>query len=306
MYIQIIDVQMGDLMFIERFIRYLKFEKRFSPHTVTAYRHDLNQFNDFLSPGEIDILKISHQEVRSWMLSLMEQGSEAKTVNRKLSVLRSFYKFLQRENVISNNPMCQIKAPKIPKRLPVVMEEQKMDSLLDSSDVFEGNFAGARNRLILELLYGTGMRLSELVNLKDQDVNLYEQSIKVLGKRNKERIIPVGTPLIKLIKEYLTMKLSQNFDNKEGSLIVTNEGNYAYPQFIYRIVTSSLSHISTQTKKSPHILRHSFATALLNRGADLNAIKELLGHSSLAATQVYTHNSVEKLKSIYKQAHPKA
>lgn len=306
MYIQIIDVQMDDLMFIERFIRYLQFEKRFSPHTVTAYRQDLNQFNDFLSPDEIDILTISHQEVRSWMLALMEQGAESKTVNRKLSVLRSFYKFLQREDVISNNPMNQIKAPKIPKRLPVVMDEQKMDSLLDSIDVFEGNFAGARNRLILELLYGTGMRLSELVNLKDQDVNLYEQSIKVLGKRNKERIIPVGRPLIKLIKEYLTMKLSQNFDNKASSLIVTNEGNNAYPQFIYRIVTSSLSHISTQTKKSPHILRHSFATALLNRGADLNAIKELLGHSSLAATQVYTHNSVEKLKSIYKQAHPKA
>lgn len=293
-------------MFIERFIRYLQFEKRFSSHTVTAYRHDLNQFNDFLSSDGVDILTISHQEVRSWMLVLMEQGAEAKTVNRKLSVLRSFYKFLQREAVISGNPMSQIKAPKIPKRLPVVMDEQKMDWLLDGNYVFEDNFAGIRNRLILELLYGTGMRLSELVNLKDQDVNIYEQSVKVLGKRNKERIIPVGSPLIKLIKEYLTLKLSQNFDNKASSLIVTNEGNSAYPQFIYRIVTSSLSHISTQTKKSPHILRHSFATALLNRGADLNAIKELLGHSSLASTQVYTHNSVEKLKSIYKQAHPKA
>jgi integrase/recombinase XerC len=150
------------------------------------------------------------------------------------------------------------------------------------------------------------MRLSELVNLTDQDVNLYEQYIKVLGKRNKERIIPVGIPLIKLIKDYMREKLTQNFDNKGGSLIVTNEGNNAYPQFIYRIVKLSLSQISTQTKRSPHILRHSFATALLNKGADLNAIKELLGHSSLAATQVYTHNSVEKLKSIYKQAHPKA
>jgi integrase/recombinase XerC len=293
-------------MFIERFIGYLQFEKRFSPHSVTAYRKDLNQFTDFLSIDEPDLLTISHQDVRSWMLTLMEQGSEAKTVNRKLSALRSFYKFLQREELIRINPMVHVKAPRIPKRLPVVMDEQKMDSLLDSEHVFEDNFSGLRNRLILELLYGTGMRLSELVNLKDQDVNLYEQYIKVLGKRNKERMIPVSSPLIKLIKDYMQEKLSQNFDNKAGSLIVTNEGNNAYSQFIYRIVKLSLSQISTQAKRSPHILRHSFATALLNKGADLNAIKELLGHSSLAATQVYTHNSVEKLKSIYKQAHPKA
>lgn len=293
-------------MFIEQFIGYLQFEKRFSPHTVTAYRKDLSQFTDFLNTDGLNLLAISHQEVRSWMLTLMEQGSEAKTVSRKLSVLRSFYKFLQREELIRISPMVHVKAPRIPKRLPVVMDEQKMDSLLDSENVFEDNFAGKRNRMILELLYGTGMRLSELVNLTDQDVNLYEQYIKVLGKRNKERIIPVGIPLIKLIKDYMREKLSQNFDNKGGSLIVTNEGNNAYPQFIYRIVKLSLSQISTQTKRSPHILRHSFATALLNKGADLNAIKELLGHSSLAATQVYTHNSVEKLKSIYKQAHPKA
>ena len=293
-------------MFIEQFIGYLQFEKRFSPHTVTAYRNDLAQFTDFLNTDGLNVLWISHQEVRGWMLALMEQGSEAKTVSRKLSVLRSFYKFLQREELIRINPMVHVKAPRIPKRLPVVMDEQKMDSLLDSDHVFEDNFAGKRNRMILELLYGTGMRLSELVNLTDQDVNLYEQYIKVLGKRNKERIIPVGIPLIKLIKDYMKEKLTKNFDNKGGSLIVTNEGNNAYPQFIYRIVKLSLSQISTQSKRSPHILRHSFATALLNKGADLNAIKELLGHSSLAATQVYTHNSVEKLKSIYKQAHPKA
>ena len=298
-------------MFIERFTRYLQFEKRFSPHTVTAYRQDLNQFTDFITIDGLDLLTISHQDVRGWMLTLMEQGSEAKTVSRKLSVLRSFYKFLQREELMRNNPMVHIKAPKIPKRLPVVIDEQKMNLLLDNdplgdAPIFENNFGGMRNRLILELLYGTGMRLSELVNLKDEDVNLYEQSVKVLGKRNKERVIPISNPLVKLIKDYLREKLSQNFDNKASSLIVTNEGNNAYPKFIYRIVKSSLSEISTQNKKSPHILRHTFATALLNKGADLNAIKELLGHSSLAATQVYTHNSVEKLKSIYKQAHPKA
>jgi integrase/recombinase XerC len=293
-------------MFIEKFIRYLQFEKRFSPHTVSAYRQDLNQFHEFLVSNKLDVSAVSHRDVRAWMLLLMEQGSEAKTVNRKLSVLRSFYKFLQREELIQNNPMVHIKAPKIPKRLPVVIDEQKMDSLLDSQEIFENNFGGMRDRLILELLYGTGMRLSELVNLKDEDVNLYEQYIKVLGKRNKERLIPVGIPLIKLIQDYLSEKLSQNFDNKASSLIVTNQGNNAYPQFIYRIVKSSLTKISTQSKKSPHVLRHTFATALLNKGADLNAIKELLGHSSLAATQIYTHNSVEKLKAIYKQAHPKA
>ena len=293
-------------MFIERFIRYLQFEKRFSSHTVIAYTHDLNQFNDFLALQELDLLSATYHDVRGWMLDLMDQGFEAKTVNRKISVLRSFYKFLQREELTQSNPMAQIRAPKVPKRLPVVIEEQKLDVLLDSEKSFSDDFGGRRDRLILELLYGTGMRLSELVGLKDQDVYIYEQYIKVLGKRNKERIIPLGSPLVKLVKEYFQEKLSQNFYNKAASLIVTNEGKAAYPQFIYRIVKKSLSDISTQHKKSPHILRHTFATSLLNKGADLNAIKELLGHSSLAATQVYTHNSIEKLKSVYKQAHPKA
>ncbi len=293
-------------MFIERFTQYLQFEKRFSPHTVAAYRRDLHQFTDFLVPLNLDLLLITRQDVRGWMLELTEQGFTPKTVNRKLSVLRSFYKFLQREGLVNASPMTHIQAPKIPKRLPVVIEEQKMDQLLDSKLIFDTGFSGIRNRLILELLYGTGMRLAELVGLKDQDVNLYEQYIKVLGKRNKERIIPVAPPLVKLIKDYLQEKLSQNFDNKATALIVTNEGKNAYPQFIYRIVKSSLSNITTQDKKSPHVLRHTFATALLNNGADLNAIKELLGHASLAATQVYTHNSVEKLKAVYKQAHPKA
>ncbi|MHB1178244.1 MAG: tyrosine-type recombinase/integrase [Daejeonella sp.] len=293
-------------MFIERFIQYLQFEKRFSSHTVTAYRQDLHQFQTFFDSNHPDLLSVTHPDVRNWVLELMEKGSEPKTVNRKISTLRSFYKFLQREALIESNPMTLIRAPRIPKRLPVVIEEKKIDTLLDSNNSFENNFEGMRNRLVLELLYCTGMRLSELTQLKDSDINLYEQYIKVLGKRNKQRIIPLGSPLIKLIREYLVEKLSQNFDNKVASLIVTNTGKDAYPKFIYRIVKKSLSDIFTQNKKSPHILRHTFATALLNRGADLNAIKELLGHSSLAATQVYTHNSVEKLKSIYKQAHPKA
>ena len=293
-------------MFIEQFIRYLQFEKRFSPNTVTAYKKDLYQFSEFITFINLDFLAISHQQVRSWIVSLMDQGLEPKSINRKISSLRSFYKFLQREGLINGSPMVQVKAPKIPKRLPIVITEQKMDSLLDAENVFSNDFDGLRNRLILELLYGTGMRLSELVSLSDDDFDSYESQIKVLGKRNKERIIPVSKVLAKLIVDYQFQKNNQKFKSISSSLIVTNEGKAAYPKFIYRVVHSILSFISTQDKKSPHILRHSFATTLLNRGADLNAIKDLLGHSSLAATQVYTHNSVEKLKAIYKQAHPKA
>lgn len=293
-------------MFIERFIRYLQFEKRFSPNTVIAYKKDLDQFSAYIISVEPVLLNVVHHHVRAWIVSLMDQGIEARTINRKISSLRSFYKFLQREDLIGNSPMIHVRAPRIPKRLPVVITEQKMDILLDSQEVFSNDFQGIRDRLIVELLYGTGMRLSELVNLSDDDINIYEQQIKVLGKRNKERIIPINNSIAKLIADYRLQKLSQNFDNKSSALIVTNEGKSAYPKFIYRTVNLVLSLISTHDKKSPHILRHSFATSLLNRGADLNAIKELLGHSSLAATQVYTHNSVEKLKSIYKQAHPKA
>ncbi len=240
------------------------------------------------------------------MVALMDQGNEAKTINRKISSLRSFYKFLQRNDLIKGNPMIQVRSPKIPKRLPVVITEQKMDTLLDGGFDFVDGFPGLRDRLIIELLYGTGIRLAELVGLKDNDVDVYEQQIRVLGKRNKQRIIPVHSALAKLIEDYKIQKLSQNFDNKSKTLIVTDNGKDVYPKFVYRTVKTVLSTVSTHDKRSPHILRHSFATSLLNRGADLNAIKELLGHSSLAATQVYTHNSVEKLKAIYKQAHPKA
>lgn len=293
-------------MFIEQFIRYLQFEKRFSSNTVIAYKKDLYQFSEFILSIEPNLLAISHQQVRAWVVNLMEHGIEPKSINRKISSLRSFYKFLQCEEHIKASPMIHVKAPKIPKRLPVVIVEQKMDALLDADNVFSDDFEGVRNRLILEILYGTGIRLSELIGLSDKDIDSYENQIKVLGKRNKERVIPITKVLAKLISDYQILRNNQNFTQVASSLIVTNEGKAAYPKFIYRIVHSVLSFISTHDKKSPHILRHSFATSLLNRGADLNAIKELLGHSSLAATQVYTHNSVEKLKSIYKQAHPKA
>lgn len=292
-------------MFIDRFISFLQYEKRLSQHTITAYKNDLHQFSILLAENELQFEEIKHTHIRSWIMQLMDGGIDAKSVNRKISCLRSFFKFLLREGFLENNPMAQIQAPKIAKRLPVVVEEQKLSGLLDSVDYFSDDFPGLRNRLVLELLFGTGMRLSELLGLKDADMDHYQQQIRVLGKRNKERLIPLTKPLIELLKLYIKQKNVLEF-NQTDKLIVTDKGQEAYPKLIYNIVQSALSLISTQEKKSPHILRHTFATSLLNRGADLNAIKELLGHANLSATQVYTHNSVERLKSIYKQAHPKA
>ena len=292
-------------MFIERFIRYVRYEKRFSPHTIKAYETDLLQFQTFLTTYETTLAEATHTLVRSWVLECMEASTGAKSINRKISSLRSFYKFLQREGLIVKSPMEQVQAPKIPKRLPVIVEEAKLNALLDDEALFPSGFEGLRDRVVLELLYGTGIRLSELLGLKNSDIDDYNQQIKVLGKRNKERIIPLAKPLYALLKVYIDQKNELGFTSTD-KLIVTDKGTAAYPQLIYRLVKQALGEVSTQDKKSPHILRHSFATALLNKGAELTAIKELLGHANLSATQVYTHNSIEKLKSIYKQAHPKA
>ncbi|SFH18383.1 tyrosine-type recombinase/integrase [Pedobacter insulae] len=294
-------------MLISSFLTYLKDEKRYSPHTLVAYETDLCQFEQYIKDNcELTLLSCKAAQVRSFMVALMDDQISANAINRKMSSLRSFYKYLQREGTLAANPMLLIKAPKIPKRLPVFIEDHKLDQLLDSQTVFTDDFASKRDKIVLELLFGTGIRLAELLLLKDTDINTYESTIKVLGKRSKERIVPLHSSLLKEVETYIKLKLAQNFDNKTAALIVTNTGTAAYPRMIYRIVQRYLTLISTQDKKSPHVLRHSFASSLLNRGADLNAIKELLGHASLAATQVYTHNSVERLKSIYKQAHPKA
>ena len=290
----------------ERFLRYLQFEKKFSSHTLLSYRKDLAQFADFLQNADLNLQTVNHTHIRSWMVQLLDEGLSAKTINRKISCLRSLYKFLLRERVVSHNPLTQVRTPKVPKQLPVFIEEQKIDNLLDSEDIFGDDFDGIRNRLIIELLYGTGIRLAELIGLDENKVDCYEKQIKVLGKRSKERIIPIHAPLVKLILQYLEVKNAQTFDTNSPALIVINNGKRAYPNFIYRVVKKYLAIVSTKEKQGPHSLRHSFATAMLNRGADLNAIKELLGHASLAATQVYTHTSVERLKAIYKQAHPKA
>ena len=299
-------------MFITRFISYLQYEKRYSPNTISAYQKDLDQFAAFLTLSDLKPEDSAHTHIRSWMVEMMDQGTDSRTINRKASTLRSFYNFLLRENILSENPMLKVLSLKTAKRLPVVVEERKLESWLNTTtqnlDLKEGeeDFSEIRDLLVIEILFGTGIRSAELIGLKETDIDLYKCQIKVLGKRNKERIIPVNNTLIKLLQHYIRIKKSKNFNNNTGTLIVTNSGDYSYPKFIYRIVKSCLNHISTNDKKSPHVLRHTFATTLLNNGADLNAIKELLGHASLAATQVYTHNSVERLKTIYKQAHPKA
>ena len=296
-------------MFLEQFISYIKYEKRYSPHTVTAYESDLTQFYTFLNDPEVTVshpAEVTHQHIRSWMVSLMDQQLTARSVNRKVATLRKYFKFLLQGQHITSVPTARIQAPKTAKQLPVVVEDEKLSRLLDNDQVFTADFVGQRDKLVIELLFGTGMRLSELLGITEADIDLYQSTVKVLGKRNKQRIIPINKELSNLLQHYLTLRKSEIFGNNSLKLIVTNKGADAYSKMIYLIVQKYLTHISTQQKRSPHVLRHTFATSLLNKGADLNAIKDLLGHASLNATQVYTHNSVERLKSIYKQAHPKA
>jgi integrase/recombinase XerC len=294
-------------MSVESFLTYIQHEKRYSPHTVLAYRTDLLHFADsMLSTYEMQPEEARHVHIRDYMVRLMEEQIGANSIGRKLSSLRSFYKYLHRRKIIAASPMSMIKAPKVPGRLPVFIDEEKLNHLLDSGEFFDDTFPSVRDKLVIEVLFGTGMRLAELLGLKINDIDFYGETIRVFGKRKKERIIPITKPLVLQLKTYIELKSLQKFNNKSEDLFVTDKGERVYPLFIYKIVNSYLTYISTQDKKSPHVLRHSYATSLLNRGADLNAIKELLGHASLAATQVYTHNSIERLKTIYKQAHPKA
>lgn len=305
-------------MFLDKFINYIKFEKRYSPHTVSAYQSDLEQFMLYLNPKDAlpppftNPSEVTHHDIRGWMVQLMDDKLVARSVNRKIATLRKYFKFLLQEGLITANPTSRIVAPKAPKHLPIVVETEKLTHMLDGgmdnseSDIFTNDFKGLRDKLVIEMLFGTGMRLAELTGVKESDIDFYEGTIKVLGKRNKERILPLNRELILLLQRYLEVKKSEDFHNNSITLLVTDKGANIYPKLIYLIVQRYLSYISTQSKRSPHVLRHTFATSLLNKGADLNAIKELLGHANLSATQIYTHNSVERLKSIYKQAHPKA
>lgn len=296
---------MIDLL-VQNFEHYLKFEKRFSNHTSRAYIDDLNQFSHYLSEHYHihHIHEVDYQMVRSWLVMLLESDITPRSANRKISSLKSFYRYLLKNNEVTKNPMLKVTAPKTSKKLPLFVEQEKMNALFDDS-LFENSFTGHRDKTILELFYGTGMRLSELCNITLQNINMYQSQIKVLGKRNKERIIPLTDNLKKVISIYIEMR-NQLQDVQGDFLFVTDKGKKTYPKLVYRIVNYYLNLVTTQHKKSPHVLRHTFATHMLNNGAELNAIKEILGHANLSATQVYTHNTVEKLKKVYKQAHPRA
>lgn len=295
-------------MQLSRFLNYIKHQKRYSAHTITAYKKDIESFLQYLKSTyeQEDLSNISHAYIRSWIVELTNQKNTPRSINRKLSSLKSYFKFLSREGLIKKNPLLKINSLKTSKRLPVFVEEKNINKLHNEVEYKEG-FSGLRDRLILELLYNTGLRLSELVGLKINSVDLSGNTVRVLGKGKKERIVPFGNALMDLIKEYLVLR-KKTLGSMESNdyLLLTDAGKKLYPKFVYRLVNKYLTLITTIDKKSPHVLRHTFATHLSNKGADLNAIKELLGHSSLAATQVYTHNTIEKLKQSYKQAHPKA
>jgi len=292
---------------LSSFIQYIKYEKRFSPHTVDAYNSDLEQFFLFLDVTyEVkEIEKATHPMIRSWIVSMMENGTTPRSINRKLSTLKTFYKFLLRNETITVNPMQKIQAPKTSKRLPVFVEESAMKLLFEEVDFGEG-FAAVRDRLLMEIFYATGMRLAELINLKEKDFDLANGQVKVLGKRNKERIIPFTREVRQMIKEYLALKSKQSFSFPSEHVFVAKDGKPMNRKAVYTLVKKYLSAVSTIDKRSPHVLRHTFATHMLNHGADINSIKEILGHANLSATQVYTHNTIEKLKQVYKQAHPRA
>lgn len=294
-------------MYSETFFQFLEFEKRFSKHTLVAYRNDLDQFAAFLIENyQLDnIDSATHLFIRSWIVNLMDQGISTRSINRKITTLKTYYKFQLREGGLTHNPILKVQSPKISKRLPVFVEKNNMDRLLEDVK-FEDSFKGLTTRVILEFFYVTGVRISELINLKDKDIDLHSKLVKVLGKRNKERIVPLNDELLEWMEVYQNAKKELGIHTSSEHFFVKETGAPLYARMIQRMIKEKLSLVTTINKKSPHVLRHTFATHLLNNGAELNAIKELLGHSSLSATQVYTHNSIEKLKNIYKQAHPKS
>lgn len=289
----------------ESFIDYLKYEKRCSSHTVVAYKNDLDQFVQFCTKmvGEFNVKETDSKLVRSWIVQLMENELTARSVTRKITAVKSFFKFLLKEQIVASNPAIYLALPKIRKKLPNFVEETNLQHLLDDG-YFSNDFVGIRDKLIITLLYGTGIRLGELLLLKDSDFDTKKSLIKVLGKRKKERIIPYPVSINQLFEQYLSIR-NIKIDLKTEKLFVTETGKPVYEKLIYRVVNKNLAKVTLLEKKSPHVLRHTYATHLLNNGADLNAVKELLGHSNLAATQVYTHTSFERLHVIYKQAHPR-
>ena len=290
----------------QAFKDYLEFEKKYSPHTVIAYLKDLEDFQMFASEEYqySEITDVNYSIVRSWIVSLVDSGISNRTVNRKISSLKTYYKFLLKTSQIEINPLAKHKALKTSKKIQVPFSEMEIENVMEMLQT-ENTFEGLRDRLIVELFYSTGIRRAELINVKLNDISFAQKTIKVLGKRNKERIIPLLPAVLSSINEYLTFR--NQLENREASeyLFMTQKGVKIYETLVYRIINSYFSKASEKVKKSPHILRHSFATHLLNEGADINAVKELLGHSSLASTQVYTQNSIAKLKEVYKNSHPR-
>ena len=294
-------------MLIKAFLEYLLLERNYSERTISSYGADLREFEDYLkkTDAELDFTKVHADHVRGWIASLMDNGKAATYVNRKLSSLRSFYRFLLRRKEVTVNPMVKIVGPKKKKPLPSFVREKDMDRLLDELSFDEG-FEGCRDRIILELFYATGMRLSELIGLNDADVDFSARLIKVTGKRNKQRLIPFGDELAEDLLIYIKVR-NETFPEKEtDAFFVCKSGKRVYPIQVYRLVKRNLSKVVTLKKRSPHVLRHTFATAMLNDNAELKAVQELLGHESLATTEVYTHATFEELKKVYEQAHPRA
>lgn len=291
----------------ESFLQYLKIEKRYSLHTVRSYQNDLEQFFSWLSENNMPegVQDVTSYQIRAWIVSMMDAGMNASSVHRKISCLRVFFRYLRKEGIVRNDPLEKVVLPKQKKRLPLFVAEKALDELLDNYN-FGDDFNGIRNRTIIEMLYLTGMRRSELTGLRNSDIDLHEATVKVTGKRNKQRIIPITGTFVSRLEEY--MRSRNEFTGKGNGdwFFVTDKGNKLYDKYVYNTVKKYLALVTTIEKKSPHILRHSFATHMLNRGADLNTIKEFLGHANLSATQIYTHNTFEKLRKIYKQAHPRA
>lgn len=290
---------------INSFLEYLSLEKKYSVHTVTAYKTDLYAFQKFIVQeySQESLAEVHYSQIRSWVVSLVDKDISNNTINRKISSLKSFYKFLQKTHQIEINPLAKHKALKVAKKVQVPFTSKEINEVIKNIDQ-EDNFVAVRNKLIVELFYSTGIRRAELINIQESQISISNKTIKVVGKRNKERLVPLIKPVMQTLKKYLEFK--KEIGKKSEALFITEKGNKIYETLVYRIINSYFGQVSTKVKKSPHILRHSFATHLLNEGADLNAVKELLGHSSLASTQVYTHNSLEVLKKVYNQAHPKS
>ena len=291
---------------LQAFFGYLKFEKRYSAHTLLAYTGDLEDWQHYLQVemGVVSLEEVRPSLIRSWLASLKDNGVSSRSIVRKISALKSFYKYLLRNGVVEQSPMAQVTTPKVGKRLPSFVKEEEIKTLEELMAVTAEDWRSLNTRMLVTLFYSTGMRLSELIQLKEGQLELGRSQLKVLGKGNKERILPLPNSLVTRIQEYLALK-KEKFPEGEPYLLLTEKGRKLYPRYAWLLVSRILGEATTLQKKSPHVLRHSFATHLLNNGADLNAVKELLGHSSLAATQVYTHNTIDKLRDVHKKAHPK-